>query len=383
MNVFLSLAMLGRVDITHPTPSPAGAAASELVDSSGEASQALRVLYVAGVARSGSTVLGCVLGELPGAIFVGELALFWRRFAEGELCSCGKPLADCYFWSAVVSKAFGQMTCEHARRLKELERRVAWWQRLLGLVPVRWSTRWSKQIHIMLEERGRLYRAICEIANAEYIVDSGKEVTFGSMMARLSNTNFRTVHLVRDPRGVAFSWQKQVRSDSEPRYMPRSSAIRTAARWMSSNILVQLSLRRLSSTYFRVRYEDLVAYPDDVAQEISRGTSNPAGSNGGVDHRVQHATELHLVGGNPGVRRHLGRGLRLTLDDEWRTRLPQGQRWLVTAVCGGLMAAYDYPLRKRHDLKDLYVANLHTRGFGSEYCVDGRANCRPTIEPGR
>lgn len=347
MNVSLGLIRLGRVGITHPTHSPAGTVASELVESSNEASQTLRVLYVAGIARSGSTVLGCILGELPSAIFVGELALFWRRFAEGELCSCGKPLPDCHFWSAVVSKAFGQMTCEHARGLKELEWRVARWQRLLGLVPVRWSTRWSKQIHIMLEERGRLYRAICEIANAECVIDSGKGVTFGSMMARLSNTNFGTIHLVRDPRGVAFSWQKQVRSDSEPGYMPRSSAIRIATRWMSGNILVQLSLRRLSGTYYRVRYEDLVAYPSDIAHEILRATSNPAGSNRRADHRVQRANEHHLVGGNPGVRRHLGRDLRMRLDDEWRTWLPQGQRWLVTAVCGGLMTAYDYPLRKR------------------------------------
>lgn len=350
MNVLSSLTTLGRVGITNPTHSLAGAAASELVDNSSEASRALRVLYVAGLARSGSTVLGYVLGKLPDAIFVGELALFWRRFAEGELCSCGKPLPDCHFWSAVVSKAFGQMTCEHARRLKELERQVARWHRLLGLIPVRWSTRWSKQVQIMLEERGRFCRAICEIANAECIVDSGKEVTFGCMMARLSNTNFGTIHLVRDPRGVAFSWQKQVRSDSEPGYMPRSPAIRTAARWMSCNFFVQFSLRRLSSTYYRVRYEDLVAYPRDIAYEISRATSNPSTSNGWADHRVHHTNEHHLVGSNPGVRRHLGRDLRLTLDDEWRTQLPRGQRWLVTAICGGLMTAYDYPLRKRRYL---------------------------------
>jgi hypothetical protein len=321
---------------------------TEPVGSSDQASQALRVLYVAGLARSGSTVLGCVLGELPGTIFVGELALFWRRFAGGELCSCGKPLPDCHFWSAVVNKAFGPMTCEHARGLQELERRVARWQRLLGLVPVRWSTRWSKQIHIMLEERGRLYHAICEIANVECIVDSGKEVTFGSMMARLSNTDFSTLHLVRDPRGVAFSWQKRVRSDSEPGYMPQRPPIRTAARWVSGNISVQLSLKMLSRAYSRVRYEDLVAQPSNIAYGITRATSNPAGSNEWADHRVQHANEHHLVGSNPGVRRQLGRDLRLTLDDEWRTRLPRGQRWLVTAVCGGLMAAYNYPLRKRN-----------------------------------
>jgi hypothetical protein len=309
----------------------------------------LRILYVAGLPRSGSTVLGCVLGTLPDTIFVGELAFFWRRFAAGELCSCGKPLPDCHFWSVVVEKAFGQLTREEATELNNLEQRVVRRLRLLGLMPVRWSTHWAKRINIMLEERRRLYRSICEAANAECIVDSGKEVTFGSLMARLNNTSFSTIHLVRDPRGVAFSWQKQVRSDSEPGDMPRSPAIKTAARWTSVNLFVQLCLKRLSNAYSRVRYEDLVAYPDEITREISHATSNTVGSHGSMGHRVWPENEYHLVGSNPGVRRLLGDDLRLTLDEEWRTQLPGGQRWLVTAVCGGLMAVYDYPLRKpRH-----------------------------------
>ena len=70
----------------------------------------LRILCVASLPRSGSAVLGYVLGRLPGTIFVGELVYFWRRFAEGELCSCGQTLPDCRFWSAVVVKAFGSLT---------------------------------------------------------------------------------------------------------------------------------------------------------------------------------------------------------------------------------------------------------------------------------
>jgi hypothetical protein len=310
----------------------------------------LRVLYVAGLPRSGSTVLGYVLGKLPGTIFVGELAFFWRRFAAGELCSCGKPLPDCHFWSVVVGMAFGQLTREQATELNKLEQRVVRRLRVLGLAPVRWSTHWAKRINVLLEERHRLYRSICDVANAECIVDSGKEVTFGSMMARLNNTSFSTIHLVRDPRGVAFSWQKQVRSDSEPGDMPRSPALKTAARWMSTNLFVQFSLRRLSSAYSRVRYEDLVAYPDDIARQISCAAANAAGSYRWADQRVRRANEHHLVGSNPGVRRYLGGDLKLMLDEEWRTGLPRGQQWLVTAVCGGLMAAYDYPLRMQRYL---------------------------------
>lgn len=306
-----------------------------------------RILYIAGLPRSGSTVLGYVLGRQPGTIFVGELAFFWRRFAEGDLCTCGEPLPDCDFWSVVVGKAFGQLTREQAGELNKLEQRTIRRLRILGLAPVHWSTRWAKQMQVMLEERDRLYQTICDIANVECIVDSGKEVTFGSMMARLNNTSFNTIHLVRDPRGVAFSWQKQVRSDSEPRDMPRSPAVKTAARWMSSNLLVQFSLRRLSDAYSRVRYEDLVAHPDDIARQVSYATASSAEW---ANQRLQHTNEYHWVGSNPGVRRHLGGDLKLRLDEEWQTRLPRSQQWLVTAVCGGLMVAYDYPLRTLHRL---------------------------------
>jgi hypothetical protein len=309
----------------------------------------LRILYIASLPRSGSTVLGYVLDKLPETIFVGELAYFWRRFAEGELCSCGQPLPDCRFWSAVVAKAFGSLTREQARELNKLEQRAVRRQRVLGLTPLHWSTRWAKRIRIVLDERGRLYSSIREVAHAECIVDSGKEVTFGCILARLNGTSFSTIHLVRDPRGVAFSWQKRVRSDSEPADMPRSPTIKTAARWMSDNLFVQLSLKRLSNAYSRIRYEDLVAYPDRIVGQLSRTTANNTRSNKWVDHhKIENANEHHLVASNPGVRRHLGGDLRLELDDEWRVRLPRGQQWLVTAICGGLMVAYNYPLRRRH-----------------------------------
>jgi hypothetical protein len=220
-------------------------------------------------------------------------------------------------------------------------------QRVLEVAPFHWSTRCSKRIRIILEERRQFYRSICSFANAECIVDSGKEVTFGAMMTRLDSIDFSTIHLVRDPRGVAFSWLKRVRSDSEPRDMPRSPAAKTARRWVSSNLFVQLSLRMLSAAYIRVRYEDLVTHPDDIACKIIHATSHPATPNGRMHNRVQCPHGHHLVGSNPGVRRHLGSDLRLTLDDEWRTHLPRAQQWLVTAVCSSLMAVYGYPLLPR------------------------------------
>jgi hypothetical protein len=304
------------------------------------------IVYVAGLPRSGSTVLGYVLSRLPGTLFVGELAYFWRRFASRELCSCGEPLPECVFWSAVVSDAFGSLTPEQACELSAMEQRALSRQRLPGLAPVRWSSRWPWGFDDITEERAQLYGSIYKLASVTRIVDSGKEATFGAVMARLGDdTRFSTVHLVRDPRGVAFSWQKQVRSDSELRDMPRSSAVRTATRWVTCNVSVRVSLKRLSDTYVRVRYEDLIANSDQVVRDIAAAIfGNEALARVAGSH-AHGAGPHHLVASNPGVRSTLGGEIQLVLDDEWQASLPRLQQWQVVAVCGSLMSSYGYPLR--------------------------------------
>ena len=52
----------------------------------------VKVLYIAGPGRSGSTVLGNVLGEIEGFFHGGELNFIWEHnLIENRLCSCGAP----------------------------------------------------------------------------------------------------------------------------------------------------------------------------------------------------------------------------------------------------------------------------------------------------
>ena len=320
----------------HQQPAPATAMSDEGV----------RVLYLAGMPRTGSTVLGHALGGLPDVIFVGELNFFWRRFAARELCSCHRPLPDCPFWSAVAGRACGHVSPGRARALAELERHILRTQAPLGLVPARWPVRRAAGVATMLAGRARLYRAIAEVGGASWIVDAGKEPVFGSFLARADDVSLATVHLVRDPRGVAFSWLKRVRSDSEPSEMPRRPAAMTAVDWLLQNLMVQLSLQRLSRAYVRIRYEDLVARPAGTVQRISQAAGlASAGRRGGPDGGGPAGRdEHHLVAGNPGVRQLASGSLTLTLDDEWRTQLPRAERWVVTGVCASMMATYGYPV---------------------------------------
>jgi hypothetical protein len=84
----------------------------------------VRVLYVMGQDRSGSTILGSVLGSVDRFVHVGELRQLWfQGYIRGALCGCRLPTPDCPFWGRVVSSA-GVPGPESADRVVALGKEV-------------------------------------------------------------------------------------------------------------------------------------------------------------------------------------------------------------------------------------------------------------------
>ena len=68
----------------------------------------VRVLFISGFGRSGSTILGQVLDGVPGVVHVGELNFLWdHNVLKNRECGCGLPFSDCPFWQEVMGRAFG------------------------------------------------------------------------------------------------------------------------------------------------------------------------------------------------------------------------------------------------------------------------------------
>ena len=329
---------------------PGSASLEQSSDMTGAFERDLQILYIAGIPRTGSTVLGQLLDNVPGVIFVGELNFFWRRFAHAEVCSCGQPLPDCLFWSAVVREAYGDLAPGQAKELAELERHVLRRQFALTLAPAAWPVPDASRAGRMLAERAQLYQAIGRVTGARWIIDGGKEPVFGALLARGSAGAVGTIHLVRDPRAVAYSWQKLVSSDSEPGYMTQKAAGKTAVHWVSQNLLVQLGLQRLGTAYVRVRYEDMAYHPEEVLRRISLATGLNIEAGGVTGDASLASGDHHMVAGNPGVRRAASGGLRLRPDEAWRTKLPVRKQRIVTAICCGLMTGYGYSLRTAKEI---------------------------------
>ena len=69
----------------------------------------VRVLYLTGSGRSGTTVINSILGQLGGAFAGGELRYLWRRgVVENHLCGCGRTFDECPVWKCAVMAAPGR-----------------------------------------------------------------------------------------------------------------------------------------------------------------------------------------------------------------------------------------------------------------------------------
>ena len=306
----------------------------------------VHVRYIGGWGRSGSTMLDLMLGQAPGIFSAGEIREIWQSgLVENRPCGCEQPFRDCSFWQAVGDAGFGgwdRVPLSEILKLRySLDR--PWSFLLLPLAP---AGSFRARVQAYTDTLERLYRAIAEVSRASMIVDSSNLPSHAFLLRGMPTIDLRLIHLVRDSRAVAWSWQKRVekrRSTGPSAYLPRYSPSSSSLRWMLYNGLTQ-SLRPMRVPYSLVRYEDLVRNPYEVTAGLLRhaGLTGDAAEPSYIqDHRVRLKPN-HTVEGNP--MRFVNGELELRADQEWHSQMPSRDRRLVTALTLPLLAAYGYPV---------------------------------------
>jgi hypothetical protein len=304
------------------------------------------VLFIGCAGRSGSTLLDRVLGRHEDFCSTGELRFVWERaFSENQLCGCGVPFRECEFWEAVSRSALGSDPCAAdvgsavlLRRTLDQIRQAPW---LLGShAPA------AHHAALAIYERllESMYAAILEVSGSRVVIDSSGDGTHGLILAKAPNVALHVVHLVRDPRAVAFSWKRsrrRVEIHWESAEMPREAAATSARRWVINNALIERLASRASS-YCRVRYEDFVADPDAALARITAPYGWVQRDAVSLAGREVVLAPTHTVSGNP--MRFRNGPLRISLDDEWRGALPRADRRTVQAIAWPLLRRYGYPL---------------------------------------
>src|SRR5689334_1038555 len=174
----------------------------------------VRVLFLGGLGRSGTTLLERLLGELRGVCPLGEVVHLWERdVRDDERCACGDPFSRCEFWQAVGAKAFGGWDSVDVERVLALRQAVER-TRLIPALALSW--RRTDEVAEYCESYARVYRAAAEISGARVVVDSSKHAALAFCLRQASSVDLRVAHVVRDSRGVAYSWTKRVGRPESP-----------------------------------------------------------------------------------------------------------------------------------------------------------------------
>lgn len=309
------------------------------------AARPFRVLFVGGMPRSGSTLFELMAGQLPGHFDVGEMFYLWRSGVLGDhLCACGESFSSCPFWTSVGDQAFGGWDQVDVQDVLALQDRVDTTARLPLARLSRLAPNHARQVHKYLDVTRSLYAAVAEVSRASVIVDSTKRPSTAHLLALDDQVDLAVAHIVRDPRGVVNSWNKQVASPTNAEAQPfsrRRAQRQISRRYLTVNLMIE-QLSRRGVLVLRIRYEDLVHDPTAAMRTVLNLWSVEAAADDlafltpdGLKTGTSHA----VAGGR--IRLRSG-PLPLRLDQSWRHELSPWRIRLTEAATYPLMKRYGY-----------------------------------------
>lgn len=211
----------------------------------------VKVIYVMGAGRSGSTILGVTLGNCHDVFYAGELDKWLLR--AGAPQRAGEERAR--FWESVRDQVDGAQELFGYEMLL-LERssslfRIHRWRALRRLSgPYRRAA-------------AELYRAVACVTGASHIVDTSHYPLRAWELQALNEIELHLLFLVRDPQGVVASFGR-------PDVRERSFGMLTTNLYLWLTYLVSLAvfMRHPRERRLLVRHEDFVADPQNAVRQI-------------------------------------------------------------------------------------------------------------------
>jgi Sulfotransferase family len=290
------------------------------------ANDPIKVLYIAGSGRSGTTIMARLLGEMEGFVNVGEAARFLfdaNLRARGAPCGCGHDVSKCEFWKDIAAAIPAGLADQGARLVRMRHFPSLLMRNKHSEVPADYAA--------ILKAAEDVYRSIATRTGCRVIVDSSKNPSNALLVSFIPNIELHVLHVVRNPQNVVASWAKK------KGYLATHPARRVIAWWWSYNILSE-ALKLRARTYRRTRYEDFARAPEALLQDVASdtvGASLPTPFMNGSEATVH---VQHVLAGNPDK---FDAG-KVKIKDDIKASLGNSQKLLVNLLTFPLQMRYQY-----------------------------------------
>jgi len=265
-----------------------------------------KIIFIASLSHSGSTLLDLMLNAHPDVVSVGELkqlgryVRFARKRGRAPKCTCGATsLGECPFWASV-----GALTL------------IATGQSLSELNVENYNNNESFFCDNLV-----LFDAISTAANTRYVVDSSKNPDRLERLLANPELDVFPIFLLRDPKGQICS---SLRKNEINSWLGKSTynLIRLIGNYVATNRRIFKLVKH--HPHAVVRYEELARAPE-------RTLANLMQQLGLAFHPLQlewAAQERHNISGN---RMRFGASSALKLDEQWRDELTLPKRLAIDA----------------------------------------------------
>ena len=301
----------------------------------------ITIIYITGCGRSGSTLIDIILGNHPEIESLGELSnLISSGWIKHEYCGCGKRGNNCPFWFDIRmtwNKLTGVKSIKKYLDIQNTYENYLHWPRLLKERLIK-----SNKFRAYIQYSKSLFEAISAVSGKYFLVDSSKNPGRAFALSMIPGIKLKTIHLVRDGRGVVWSKMKAFEKNEENGLQTKinpAPAWLTSLRWLVVNLASELVSYYLAPNAIRIHYEDFVENPQNVLNKIGHFLQIDLNALADAVASRQPMSIRHTIAGN---RMRMGGVIHLKKDYEWQKKLSERDKKIFRLIAGFLAKKYGY-----------------------------------------
>jgi len=294
--------------------------------------QKIKLIYIAGMWRSGGTIFGRILDCSDEIISVGNIKDFWRKgLKRNNKCSCGEKFENCSFWQSVTKEYLNSFPSINIEVVRKEFQQVEKWSNYFKLKKIVFNKKDNSLKPLLdkyLEHNEKLYEIVSNISGKKIIIDSSRNTGRLLALSLLNKCELYPIHIIRDPRGVINSLiNKDISNYKEIRH----STILNLLHWNAKNYFSMKIIERLHTIRsVNILYKNFAAQPVTVIEELKKMlncTLNYELDNGKFSINLRAG---HIFSGNR--ERHKSGKITIKEDIEWKEELSWLHKVLTSII---------------------------------------------------
>ena len=262
------------------------------------------LIYVAGLAYSGTTLFASTLGHSDNIFNGGEINYSENDYHHEKYCSCGQKIDNCALWKPMLhslaeQEASGAKTLNFSedQRLRPIDSRSrSIWQKVLlvaGVSPEKIFG--TPEIKDYVQRHTNFFRTLATQSNSKFIVDASKSFARLDVIAKYCDLPIYVIFLKRSTLQSYASRLKRAKKRNKF-YMQIFSPIYLFM-IILTNIAINKNLKSIpKNNIIFINYEDFVINPESIEKKLTRFIKTDVDF--GIKNNEVSIGHLHIFTGN-------------------------------------------------------------------------------------